>query len=139
MSLSNCKRCGNLFSRVSQPVCPECIRKEDKQLEQANGWMRDNPGQTINALSEATGIELPHILKWVRQKRITLADKSCVVICKRCGEAVFSGTLCDRCKLSLSHDLSQEIKAIKESEPSDIKEENQGMYYKREDREKRRF
>ena len=139
MSLSNCKRCGNLFSRVSQPVCPECIRKEDKQLEQANDWMRDNPGQTINALSEATGIELPNILKWVRQKRITLADKSCVVLCKRCGEVVFNGTLCDRCKLSLSHDLSQGIKAIKESKPSDIEEENQGMYYTSEDREKRRF
>ena len=135
MSLSNCKRCGTLFSRLNQPICPECLKKEDELLVQAHEWLRENPGKTINVMSETLEIDRRQILTWVRQKRISLGDKSDALICKRCGDVVFSGTLCDRCKLSLSHDVGQGIRSIKESAP--LEEERKGMHYRREERGKR--
>lgn len=136
MSLSNCKKCGALFSRVNQPHCIQCIREEEALLGLANDWLRENPGQTINAMSDATGIDRRQILNWVRQKRITLTDEVATLYCKRCDEVIFSGTLCDRCKLSLAHDVSQEIMAIKESS-NFLEERYKGMHYRPEDREKR--
>ena len=135
MALSNCKRCGAIFSRVQEPLCASCIREEEASLEQANDWLRKHPGQTINALSDDTGIGRRQILVWIRQKRITLTDKVALLYCKRCDEVIFSGTLCDRCKLSLTHDVGQQLTAIKES--SSIEEEYKGMHYRPEDRENR--
>ena len=136
MSLSNCKRCGTLFSRINQPICPKCLKKEDELLVQAHEWLRDNPGKTINVMSEALEINKHQILTWIRQKRITMGDKNEVLICKRCAEGVPDGTLCDRCKLLLSHDVSQGIKAIKESAlPLEV--ERKGMHYRRAERVKR--
>lgn len=138
MALSNCTDCGKIFSRTERPTCPECARKEEDLLLQATEWLRDNQGQTITSMSEALGISSRLILEWVRQKRITLSDKSDGIPCKRCGELVFSGLLCNRCKIALSHDFQQGLKVIKESEPlSACEEEKKGMHYTREDRENR--
>jgi len=136
MSLSNCKRCGAVFSRVNQPLCPPCIREEDELLERASEWLRENPGRTIHAMSEATGIEKQLILGWARQRRIILAENIGILACKRCRETVPRGTLCDRCKLLLSYAVGEEIKAIKENAPPPEKEK-QGMHYHREDRERK--
>ena len=140
MSLSNCKRCGVLFSRVKQSICPDCIAKEEALLETASQWLREHPGETIQALSNATNIEKAQILKWARDKRIMISEGIDGDACKRCGNEVSSGSpLCDRCKLSLSHDVGQGIKAIKESMPPPGSEKR-GMHYNREGREKgRRF
>lgn len=135
MSLSNCKRCGGLFSRLNQPICPACIEKEDESLARAHEWLRRNPGKTINIMSEMLEIDRRQILDWIRQKRIILGDKSDALICKRCGEPVDSGTLCARCKLLLSHDVGLGIKAIRESAPAE--EKRKGMHYRREERVKK--
>ncbi len=136
MALSNCKRCGAIFSRVQRPLCTSCIREEEASLEQANDWLRKYPGQTINALSDDTGIGRGQILVWIRQKRITLTGEVAIILyCKRCDEVIFSGTLCNRCKLSITHDVSQQLTAIKES--SSVEEEYKGMHYRPEDRESR--
>ncbi len=137
MSLSNCKDCGKIFSRGDKPICSKCVRKDEELLLQANEWLRENNGKTIHVMSDTLGINKRQILDWVRQKRITLTDKNDGIPCKRCGEQVFSGILCDRCKIALAHDVSQGLRAIKESEPLPEEEEKKGMHYSREDREKR--
>ena len=107
-------------------------------LLQATEWLRENQGQTITAMNEALGISSRLILGWVRQKRITLSDKGDAIPCKKCGEPVLGGLLCNRCKIALSHDLQQGLKVIKESASSSAsEEEKRGMHYSCEDREKR--
>jgi len=135
MALSNCVRCGSLFSKMSRPICPGCVRKEDAQLEEANQWLRDNPGKTISALSDSTGISRHQILKWVRQKRVLLADKSEVMPCKRCGDIIWSGIFCDRCKLDLAHSVGEGIRVIREGMSQE--EVRKGMHYRPGEREKK--
>jgi predicted amidophosphoribosyltransferase len=133
MALGNCKRCGSLYSRVNESVCPKCIREEEEQLERVNQWLRAHPGQNVSALSEATGIDKTQILQWARQKWITLSEKIDGMECKRCGDPVAAGTLCSRCKLSLAHDVDRELKGM----PEHAEKERRGMHYHRKDREKR--
>ena len=133
MSLSNCKGCGKIFSKTDKARCLDCLKQEEELLLQATQWLRDNSGKTINVMSEELSINKRLILDWVRQKRITLTDKDDGLPCKRCGEMIYDGILCDRCKIALSHDVAQGLKVIKESDPAteDVKK---GMHYIREDR-----
>ncbi len=135
MSLSNCRGCGKIFSKTDKHMCSDCVKHEEELLLQATEWLHENSGKTINVMSEELGINKRLILNWVRLKRITLTDKDDGVPCKRCGELVYDRILCDRCKIAISHDVQQGLRAIKESAPPPGEEEKKkGMHYIREDR-----
>ncbi|RJP71230.1 MAG: hypothetical protein C4532_07915 [Candidatus Abyssobacteria bacterium SURF_17] len=130
MPLTNCVRCGLLFSRTNRPVCPECIRKEEENFERAVEWLRNNPRQTIQAMSEATGIEKGDILKWVREKRIVLADASDLLRCKKCGSPIAGGSFCDHCKLGLTQAVSETLKEMSHEQGLQPLTEKRGMHYR---------
>ncbi len=134
MPLTNCIRCGSVFSRVNKLICPECIRKEETDFEKAVEWLRDNPKQTIQALSEATGIEKRDILRWIREKRIVMTDSAGSVTCRKCGAPISGGNFCDRCKLGLAQEVSDNLKAIEEEKrlrhPMEEKEKKKGFHYR---------
>jgi len=134
MPLSNCIRCGSVFSRTSKPICPPCIRKEEADFEKAVEWLRDNPNMTVNALSEGTGIHKSDILRWIRQKRIIMADASQLMNCKKCGEPISTGTFCDHCKLELVQDVNEGLKTIRKEQSSDPISKRKGMHYGPEER-----
>ena len=84
-------------------------------------WLRENPGQTIESLSKETGVDKRDILRWVREKRLVLAEASEAVRCRKCGKPVRSGNFCNSCEKALSRQVTDGIKAAswqKEAEPS---------------------
>ena len=134
MPLSNCTRCGSVFSRDKNPICSECIKKEEAEFEKTVEWLRENPNLTIRALSEEAGVDERHILRWIRQKRMRMAEASELVKCKKCGEPISSGTFCDRCKLGLVQDVNEGIKAMLNEKRSEVSPERKGMHYGPEER-----
>jgi predicted amidophosphoribosyltransferase len=132
MPLTNCTRCGSVFSRINKLICPECIRKEEADFEKAVEWLRDNPKHNVQALSEATGIEKRDILRWIREKRIVMMDSSGSVTCRKCGVPISAGNFCDHCKLGLTQEVSENLKAIDEEKklrhPTGEKEK--GFHYR---------
>lgn len=110
MPISNCEKCGAVFAQVDSPICPECSRKEEAEFQKAVEWLRDNPGKTIGALSEGTGISSSDILRWTREQRLLFSGNGQNVLCKRCGKPIASGNLCDDCKSTLSDELSGNAK-----------------------------
>ena len=130
MPLSNCTRCGSVFSRTSKPICSACIRKEEADFEKAVEWLRDNPSLTVHALSKGTGIHKSHILRWIRQKRIIMADASGLVKCKKCGAPISTGNFCDHCKLELVQDVNEGLKTIRKEQVSEEPiPQRKGMHY----------
>lgn len=137
MALSNCIRCGTVFSRVSKLVCPACIQKEETDFLKAVECLRDNPRQSIQKLSDNTGIDRSDILKWIREKRLVLTKTPEVMIgCKKCGVPIEFGTFCDKCKLGLSQEVSENLKEIEEQKRRAEKLRH-GMHYSPADREGR--
>jgi len=134
MPLSNCTRCGSVFSRTSSPICPACIRKEEADFEKAVEWLRDNPNLNVRALSEGAGIDESYILRWIRQKRIRMAEASELVKCKKCGAPISTGTFCDHCKLGLVQEVNEGIKAVQKQKPAEPLPERKGMHYRPEER-----
>ena len=137
MPLSNCKRCGSLFSRTTDPVCPECIKKEEVDFEKAVAWLRENPGKTIQTLSEETGIDQQYILRWIRSKRITVSEGGGgLVKCKKCGATIPTGNYCDHCRLGLSLKVDEGLRAMEKEKQSPPKQKH-GMHYRPFDRERK--
>jgi ribosomal protein L32 len=140
MPLSNCAKCGSVFSRAGKPVCPKCVRKEEADFERAVQWLQEHPGRGIRELSVATGIDERDILKWARENRLALRDMSEFVKCKKCGEPVSVGIFCDRCKIDFSKTVSEELKAMKEGTVAAERSlsPDKGMHYHPEERKKGR-
>ncbi len=134
MPLGNCVKCGTLFSRTNNPMCPQCTQKEEAAFQQAVRWLRENPGQNVAAMSKATGIEEADILRWIRQKRLSMREVLASVKCNSCGRPIQSGTLCDRCKLRMSYEVNEELKTLKQQAEAQNLALKKGMHYKPEER-----
>ncbi|RJP20987.1 MAG: hypothetical protein C4520_10565 [Candidatus Abyssobacteria bacterium SURF_5] len=104
MPIANCEKCGSLYLRTDNALCPACIEKEETEFQLAVDWLRENPGQNLDALSTATGIARGTVLGWIRERRLMYSGSGEATFCKRCGRQVNSGTLCDQCASLFSSD-----------------------------------
>jgi flagellar operon protein (TIGR03826 family) len=134
MPLSNCKRCGSVFARTNKSICPKCFEKEEEDFKRAVDWLRENPGRTIQKLSDETGIKQSLVLQWIREKRITIGQASGLLCCNKCGVPIQSGNYCDHCKLGLSQAVQDGLKTIQEEQLSASQKAARGMHYRPEER-----
>jgi predicted amidophosphoribosyltransferase len=125
MPIANCKKCGAIFAKSDLSICPKCLQAEEAEFQQAINWVRENPGKTMPELSNATGIEIGKVLKWVREHRLRFSGAGGMVICVKCGKNIESGNFCESCKSALSHDIGQSPQG---SQTKDRKSSS-GMHY----------
>lgn len=108
MSLDYCPRCGKLFSRTVRNLCFNCHQELEKEYERVAEFLRENPGLTLNELSEATGVSAKQITRWIREGRISIMQApNLVIACEVCGAPIREGTLCDSCRRRLAKEVKQ--------------------------------
>jgi flagellar operon protein (TIGR03826 family) len=110
--LSNCSRCGALFVQVVRDICPTCYQMIEKEYEACATYLRkrENRGATIYQLSEATGVSVKQITRFIREGRISIANNPNMGYpCERCGSLIRSGQYCDDCISHLQRDIVQEL------------------------------
>jgi len=103
MDVQSCKECGRIFSASKPGVCPKCKKKEQEALVLVTDSLRDEPGQSVEKLSESTGVEEEQIMKFIRDGRIASDAVVGTVPCGRCGKPAESLAvrLCQQCKVDL--------------------------------------
>jgi predicted amidophosphoribosyltransferase len=134
MPLGNCTKCGVVFLRTNNSLCPKCVKKEEADFQKAVLWLRENPDQNIKNLSKATEIEEGEILRWIRQERLTMKGASSSVKCHSCGNPIETGTLCSRCKLRIAEEVDAGIKKLKNQGETPNLGRQRGMHYSPEER-----
>jgi predicted amidophosphoribosyltransferase len=98
MALINCIRCGNVFSTERETnVCPDCIAKENKDLQKIKEYLRDFPLANAIEVSERTGVSIIQIFKFVKMGSLNLTAPTEAFKCRLCGKDVKKGTLCQDC------------------------------------------
>lgn len=100
LNVENCARCGSLFRRVRQPLCPNCLKKIDEEYEKCYKFMRkkENRGCNVHDLSKATGVSLQQITAFILEGRLSIDNNPNIEYpCKSCGGPTRSGSLCQRC------------------------------------------
>lgn len=125
MTLRNCARCGKLFgSAGGQRLCPTCVKQEQEEYEAVRAYLKKRPGAPLLEVSDATGVSVGRIREWVREGRLVLHEPSGNGLkCERCGQAVTTGRLCDRCRRELAAQLQSAVgRGRSEREPERDKE-----------------
>jgi flagellar operon protein (TIGR03826 family) len=107
MNVANCPRCGRVFVKGFNEICPNCQKEIDLQYEKCLKFLRDNRGTTINELSEATEVTIRQITKFIREGRISLMNAPNMSYpCEVCGTLIRDNTICESCRSKLARDVT---------------------------------
>lgn len=124
MSVANCPRCGKVFMKLKNPICPDCQSAEDELFEKVVDYLKENPGATVAEVATELDCDVSIINKFIRTGRLGKVNPIWQAKCNRCGIQISSGELCEQCRLQLANELSKELprksSSIKDPDPSKI-------------------
>lgn len=115
MEVRNCKNCGKLFNYIGgayRNLCPACIDALEDKFQEVKKYVEDNPGVTMNELTEKFDVDSRQIEKWVREERLCFAEDSPIGIgCEKCGKMIKTGKYCPACGQEMESLMSNLYKA----------------------------
>ena len=87
MNIRNCRMCGHIFNYVAGPfLCPHCREKMEAKFQEVKEYIRNNPGVSIQDVSENCDVEPSQIQQWLREERLELTEGSSILLnCEKCG------------------------------------------------------
>lgn len=131
MEVRNCKGCGKLFNYIGgTPLCPHCMKQLEEKYAQVKEYIYDNPGATINEVSEENDVSVNQIKKWVREERLSFSDDSPVgIACESCGKTIKTGRFCKECKIKVATEIGSVIEKPKMPEPKRDTRDNAKMRF----------
>ncbi|NEW08857.1 flagellar protein [Paenibacillus sp. SYP-B3998] len=133
MNVANCPRCGKIFVKGFNEVCPNCVKEIDQQYEKCVKYLRDNKGTSINELSEATDVTMKQITKFIREGRISIMNAPNMSYpCEVCGTLIRDNTLCEPCRSKLVKDVRNN--AEDERRNDERKKQSGGITFNIQDR-----
>lgn len=107
MDVINCKGCGRLFNALTRVrLCPNCQAKLEEKFQDVKKYINENPGSTIDIVSQECDVPAKQIKQWIREERLAFSEDSMQGIeCEQCGAMIRSGRFCDACKTKLQNEL----------------------------------
>ena len=138
MPLANCPKCGGLFNKITQEICPKCFQEEEELLRQAQEYLRQNRNAAVFQIVQELDIDQMLIEKWVKEKRlniVTAEDLQDKKFCLECGREIKgAGTLCKTCQLKkvLKKGPSAASPTASSDAGSPAKKAVRGMVFKKE-------
>lgn len=133
--VKKCSRCGRLFKDdgFNPNLCCSCSALDANDFEKVRDYLYEYNTATALELSEATGISVEQIERYLKNGRLEIPENSPIFIkCEKCGTDIRSGRLCNNCSISLSNSLRMEMN-FKDSQigekPKKPDYKNGKMYY----------
>ncbi|ALS24486.1 MULTISPECIES: hypothetical protein [Paenibacillus] len=122
LNVANCSRCGKVYVKNNYGMCPNCIKSLEAEYEKCLQFLRENRTCTIQELSDATGVDIKQIVKFIREGRISIKNNPNMTYdCDICGAPIRSNNICDNCRTRLVKDFDhlhedEERKKIREEQ-----------------------
>lgn len=120
-NLENCVRCGEVFVHISRNICPQCVKKVEQEFKLCSQFLRkkENRTSTITEMSEKTGVSVPQITEFIREKRLIIDPTSNIEYpCESCGAMIRSNRLCLHCANYISEGLDTKVQEKEEKKNS---------------------
>ncbi|PWK16191.1 TIGR03826 family flagellar region protein [Tumebacillus permanentifrigoris] len=133
MALANCKRCGRLYNKINSFVesCTVCIKEDDEKFFQVRDYLQEQRRATMYEVSDATGVDVSLIIRFIREGRITTVDNPNLNFpCDSCGTPIQQDRYCKPCKDKLQKGLSSTREALRQPESTGKKHD----YFHKRDR-----
>jgi flagellar operon protein (TIGR03826 family) len=125
LNVANCQKCGKIFVKGIHDICPNCYREIEQQYEKCLKYLRENRKCTLLELSEATGVSVNQITKFIREGRISIvSNPNMSYSCEMCGASIREGAMCESCRQKLLKDvnhLSEDAQRKQEQSNSESK------------------
>ncbi|RTE07898.1 TIGR03826 family flagellar region protein [Paenibacillus whitsoniae] len=123
MNVANCPRCGKIFVKGFAEVCPNCLKDLEQQYEKCLKYLRDHRGTNITDLSEATGVSVKQITKFIREGRISIMNAPNMGYpCEVCGTLIRENTLCEPCRMKLVKDVRNNTEDERRKTEQEVKD-----------------
>lgn len=117
-----CVICNKLFDPSGdETLCPECRKVDNNVFVVIRDYIYAHPGASVNEVTQATGVSVTVILRYLREGRLETNGKIRLINCEECGVAIDYGRLCKKCEMAKTHELTSASKV-----PKDKK--SHGMY-----------
>jgi len=131
MNVANCPRCGKIFVKGFNDVCPNCVKDIELQYEKCLKYLRDNRGAAIQELSEATEVSIKQITKFIREGRISIVNAPNMSYpCEVCGTLIRENTLCEPCRAKLVKDVRNNAEDERRRAEQEVKENHMSFNIK---------
>lgn len=115
MEVRNCRNCGRLFNYIGgayKHMCPACIDLLEEKFQEVKKYVEENPGATMNEISENLEVSTKQIEKWVREERLCFSNDSPIGLeCEKCGKMIKTGRFCDICRNDMQNLMNDLYKA----------------------------
>lgn len=103
-----CPKCGTQYKKsdTSVMICPKCGHEEISTFGKIKQYIDEHGTSTAWDISQATGISITKIEKYLREGRLEIPENSSVFIkCQKCGDEIRYGRFCRECALVMCKDL----------------------------------
>lgn len=108
MNVANCHRCGKIYIKNLNGMCPNCVRDIEQQYDKCFKYLREYRSCTIDELNEATEVPVKQIAKFIREGRISIkGNPNMFYLCEVCGAQIREHTICEPCRSRLAKETSQ--------------------------------
>ncbi len=137
MEVRVCKNCKSMFQYITGPqICPKCKRLEEDMFQRVKLYLKENPGESMNIVSEETKVSVALIEKFLRQGRLEVTpDSEITLTCEMCGKKITTGRFCAACKGEIKHGLSEARKEMmSKKKEEDKKDANARMRFLQSDK-----
>ncbi len=136
MDVRICKGCKKMFQYVAGPqLCPRCRQLEEEMFQRVKEYLRENPGESMNIVSEETEVPVVLIEKFLREGRLEIASNSLISLsCEICGRKITTGRFCHTCKGELTNNLNEAKRSlVKENAPKATQHDGEKMRFLKSD------
>ena len=123
LNVLNCTRCGKLCVKTLSEICPACTRELDEECKTCVEYIRQNRGTTLHEVSEATGVAVKQIIRFIRDGRISVAKAPNLNFpCEICGKPIQDQVMCDSCRQRMTKELQTSMKQNQAPESDQLKD-----------------
>jgi predicted amidophosphoribosyltransferase len=116
-TLGHCKRCGRIFPKIYNDYCPDCILKEEQNLNTIKAFLAKVPdikNLTIEEISENTGVDISDIFLYIKKRRLLDLFNAVKLKCKICGTEIALSSkqsfLCPKCNIQVIEIIEEQEK-----------------------------
>ncbi len=103
MRTLRCRRCKRIFEFTTMgQLCPLCMLQEEEKFQKVRKFIKENPGLSVNEISEGTDVLPSRILGYIKEERLEVVDGTSFLRCKNCGSEINTGMFCDNCKKAMT-------------------------------------
>ena len=109
MNLDYCPRCGKLYAKGLRDICPACVKDIEQEYEKCVDYLKKNRHLNIQQLSEATGVSVRQITRFIREGRIGINSLPNMFYgCESCGAPIREGNMCPSCVAKLAKEIKEQ-------------------------------